>query len=101
MQDGFRIREEQRSMPPLRKSFGFSETSGDLREMKKAGVVVDNYKLPTFRKNLKDAGFTWKETKFTGVSTTMTVPYGPEDLDNLAAVVKKSNDEARKNKQDD
>ena len=39
----------------------------------KAAVVCDNWKLPTFRELLGEAGYTWDETPFTGESTTMQV----------------------------
>ena len=64
---------------------------------KEAGVVVDNYKLKTFRKNLKAAGFEWVEVPMTTKTTIMKVAYTAVDIDVLAGVVKTSNDQSSRN----
>lgn len=58
---------------------------------KTAAIVADNYKLKTFRKNLKDAGFKWEELKFTDKTTVLKVKYKEKDYDVLQSVVKTSN----------
>lgn len=63
--------------------------------MKKAGLVVDNFKLKAFRKNLENAGFDWTETKFTETTTTMFVEYHPKDFEALHNVVYESNAQAK------
>jgi len=63
--------------------------------MKTAGIVADNYKLKTFRRNLKNAGFEWREKPFDENSTVLTVAYKPEDFHALETVVRESNSQAK------
>ena len=62
--------------------------------MKKAAVVADNYKLPVFRRILKEAGYTWKESPFVDDTTTMVVEVEDDEVRALTAVVKRCNQEA-------
>lgn len=64
--------------------------------MKKAAVVIDDYKLKIFKRNLKNAGFDWKETPFTKNVKTLTVFYDPSDFDALLKIVKESNEQGRR-----
>lgn len=41
--------------------------------MKKAGIVVDNYKLPFFEKRLTAEGYEYNTAPFTPSTTTITV----------------------------
>ncbi len=59
--------------------------------MKKAAVVVDDWKLPIFRKVLEDAGFTYKDAGEFAVGTTILhVPYEPKDFNRLEAAISKA-----------
>jgi len=65
--------------------------------MKKAGIVVDNWKLPIFRKNLDDAGYTHRvETPFIQDTTTINVFFEPEQFEDLQKVVTKSELDAKR-----
>lgn len=65
--------------------------------MKTAGIVVDSYKLPTFRRHLDAAGYGY--TQHPGLTPdTATLKVVTDDPAELAAVVKAANDEARKGK---
>lgn len=63
--------------------------------MKKSAIVMDNYKRETFRRNLKEAGFKWKEKVFNPNATIFTVPFEESDFDSLKAIVEMSNAQAR------
>ena len=65
---------------------------------KNADVVLDNYKLKIFRKNLKNAGFKWKETPAENNLTVLNVDFDPSDLNVLEKIIRESNNQARKNK---
>lgn len=66
---------------------------------KKAGIVADNYKVKTFRRNLKNAGFEWKEFKgpAKGV-TTLTVLFDPDEFEVLKNIIIDSNLQAKDGK---
>ena len=62
--------------------------------MKTAAIVLDNRKIPIFKKHLEAAGYTY--TELSGPLTncsTLTVPY--EWVHKLQPVVKAANDECR------
>lgn len=60
--------------------------------MKKAGIVMDAYKAPTFRKNLLRAGFKWQEENGpTDKILIFKVDYFDNELDKLTKIVKASN----------
>ena len=63
-----------------------------------AAVVADNYKLPIFRRNLNNAGFTWKEIPYDKNSTLLKVTYKTVDLTLLDNVIRESNSQAIKGK---
>ena len=67
---------------------------------KRAGIVVDDYKLTIFRKNLKAAGFKFNEKKDNslpaGTSALFVDIVDTNDIQALSGVVKQSNKEARK-----
>lgn len=63
--------------------------------MKKAAVTIDNFKLKIFRRNLKNAGFEWKEMPFTENTKLLTVFYDPSDLEALTQIIKESNIQGR------
>lgn len=61
-------------------------------QTKTAGIVMDNYKVSTFRKLLKDAGFKFTATTMVFSPTTVfRVEYKEEDLAALTGVVKTAN----------
>lgn len=65
--------------------------------MKKAAIVVDNYKLPIFRRNLDEAGYTHRvETPFIEDTTTINVFFEPAQFEDLQKVVKKSELDAKR-----
>jgi len=41
--------------------------------MKTAGIIVDNWKLPIFKSNLDNEGYTYKEVPFTTNTTALKV----------------------------
>lgn len=50
----------------------------------KAGIAVDNYKLPVFRRRLKEAGYQYRDGgALTGDTTLLTV-----ETDNMLALKK-------------
>lgn len=60
--------------------------------MKTAGVVLDDWKLPIFRKAFEDAGFEYEDAgPFTVNTTTLKVPYHAHQFDRLKAVIEKAN----------
>ena len=60
--------------------------------MKTAGIYLDNYKAPTFRKNLKKVGFTWTEHEgLTPETMSFKVKFDPESFDRLSKVIALSN----------
>ncbi len=64
----------------------------------KAGIAVEKFKLKTFEKILKEAGYSWiEEPGVTNDSLILMVEYVAKDLDNLTRVVKKANRLSRKN----
>lgn len=62
---------------------------------KKAAIFADNYKLKTFRRNLKNAGFEWEENPFSNNTMTLIVSFKPEDFAALERVVRESNSQAK------
>jgi len=64
--------------------------------MKKAAVVIDNYKSKIFKRNLKNAGFKSKETRFTKNTKTLIIFFDPSDFDALQKVIKESNEQGKK-----
>lgn len=64
----------------------------------KAGIGVDNWKLPIFRRRLKEAGYEYEDDgPLTGDTTLLTVE--TSDILALKKVLQKCQDECRKNKQ--
>lgn len=59
----------------------------------KVGIVADDWKAPTFRKNLKQAGFPFTERS--GPTHYVTFTVETEDADRLREVVKAANREAQ------
>ena len=55
--------------------------------MKKIGIVADNYKLPTFRRELTAAGFQFEEKSFTQSTTALFVT--TDRVEELGALCKK------------
>ncbi len=64
--------------------------------MKKAGIVTDNYKVPVFKKALTDAGFTYTTAKFDKNNTIFSVMFKDEDAEKLKELVKFTNEAATK-----
>lgn len=63
----------------------------------KAGIAVDDWKLPVFRKRLEDAGFAYEDKgALTGDTTLLQV--STYDSEGLARVVKRANDECARMK---
>ena len=59
--------------------------------MKKVAIVADNYKLPTFRKELTKAGFTFEEKAFTDATTSIFITTDKVDrLHSICAKVQSS-----------
>jgi len=58
---------------------------------KTAGIAADNYKLHTFRKNLKEAGFDWEEIPYQHKTTIMKVKYHQKDFEVLKGIIETSN----------
>lgn len=65
--------------------------------MKKAAVMVDDWKLPVFRRRLEKAGFTYKDggAPMVGI-TNLMVDYEEDQLAALATVVTESQAECAK-----
>lgn len=64
----------------------------------KAGIAVDNYKLPVFRRNLKAAGYTYEDGgPLIGDTTLLTVE--TDDMLALKKVLEKCQSESREMKQ--
>lgn len=60
----------------------------------KAGIAVDNWKLPIFRERLTEAGYTYKDGgALTGDTTLLTVE--ADDILRLKKVLEKCQTEAR------
>jgi len=67
--------------------------------MKKVGILVDDYKLPIFRKNLKEAGFVFEEKTDSSIPENVSALFvQTDDVDALQGIVKKSNVEAKRNR---
>lgn len=65
--------------------------------MKKAGIVIDSWKFEIFDRNLHQAGYVYEEApQLTKKTRTLLVK--TDNLEALALVIKKSNDEAAKSK---
>lgn len=61
----------------------------------KAGIAVDDWKLPTFRKRLTEAGYTYQDAgAFTGDTTILTVE--TNDMLKLKKVIEQCQAECRK-----
>lgn len=61
----------------------------------RAGIVVDNYKLPVFRKRLTEAGYTYTNAgAFTGDTTILHVE--TDNAIKLHALLKRCQAECRK-----
>ena len=61
----------------------------------KAGIAVDNYKLPVFRKRLNEAGYTYEDAgPFTWDTTLLTVE--TDDMLALKKVLERCQSESRK-----
>lgn len=61
----------------------------------KAGIVVDDWKLPVFRKRLTEAGFTYTDAGgLTHDTTVLTVQ--TDDLPRLQRVIQRCQNECRK-----
>lgn len=64
---------------------------------KKAGVVVDDWKLPVFRKRLEEGGFTYEDRGAgPGATTILMVPFEPHHAAKLTALVTAANLECAK-----
>ena len=62
--------------------------------MKTAGIAIDNWKLPTFKRVLKAAGYTF--TKHPGLTPgTMLLRVKTDSISDLQPVVEKANKECR------
>ncbi len=65
--------------------------------MQKAGIILDDWKLPIFEKALDDAGFEYEQSP--GITEgTLLITVETDDLHALGLVVQKTNDEAAKSK---
>ena len=65
--------------------------------MKKAGIMLDDWKLPIFEKALDEAGFEYEQSP--GITEyTLLLTVETDDLHALSEVVKKTNDEAARSK---
>lgn len=63
----------------------------------KAGIAVDNYKLPVFRRHLTEAGYTYEDGgPLIGDTTLLTVE--TDDILALKKVLEKCQSESRKGK---
>jgi hypothetical protein len=66
--------------------------------MTKAGIAVDNWKLPVFRKRLTEAGYKYSDAgAFTGDTTILTVE--TNNILALKALLEKCQAECRESKQ--
>lgn len=62
--------------------------------MLKAGIAVDDWKLPVFRKRLEEAGYTYEDRgPLTGDTTMLSVE--TDDIRALAGVLEKCQAECR------
>lgn len=61
----------------------------------KAGIAIDNWKLPIFERHLKNNGYQFEKTPGLGPSA-MVLTVVTENLDALAIVVKAAQDECTK-----
>lgn len=60
-----------------------------------AGIVVDDWKLPIFRKHLTDAGYTYEDAGgLTAATTVLKVPY--TNMLHLKEVVEAAQEECRR-----
>jgi hypothetical protein len=68
--------------------------------MPKAGIVIDNWKLPIFERHLTKAGYAYKWTPgFTEDTGVLTVELTrPTEAATLHPIVKAANDEAARTK---
>ena len=63
--------------------------------MKKAGIIIDSYKLDTFKKYLAAGGFTYGQVTGPVADTlVLTVQVGPEDMGRFRRLVSDANAEA-------
>ncbi len=58
----------------------------------KAGIAIDNWKLPIFERHLKQSGYTFTSMPF--VEETQVLHVQTDNLEALAEVVKAANTEA-------
>ena len=64
---------------------------------KKSGIVVDDWKLPVFRRRLTEAGFTYSDKgEFTAGTTVLTVDFEESDFTKLKGVLEASQAECRR-----
>lgn len=63
----------------------------------KAGIVLDNWKLPVFRRMLNEAGFSYEDGGAVTHDTTGLIVQ-TDDIVKLTTVVKKCRDECAANK---
>lgn len=69
-----------------------------MAKMLKVAIAADNWKLPGFRTNLKQAGYERKECPFTDETTIMQVR--TDDIEALYRVVRTCEAQAQREKQD-
>jgi hypothetical protein len=63
----------------------------------KAGIGLDNWKLPVFREGLTQAGFSYTDAgEFTHDTTILHVEYTKENRTKLEAVVRECNETCKK-----
>ena len=65
--------------------------------MKKAGIVIDSWKFEIFDRNLRQSGYVYEEAPSI-TEKTRTLLVKTDNLEALALVVQKSNNEAAKSK---
>jgi hypothetical protein len=63
----------------------------------KAGIAVDNWKLPVFRRGLTDAGYSYRDAGALTHDTTL-LQVETDDMPTLAGVIEKCQAECRKSK---
>ena len=65
--------------------------------MQKAGIMLDDWKLPIFKKALGDAGFEYEQSP--GITEdTLLLTVKTDDLHVLSLIVQKANNDAAKSK---
>jgi hypothetical protein len=90
-------------MPPGEEMFKYHGYSGDcprppLPRPLKAGIAVDDWKLPIFERHLSQAGYRYEKAPLMMQTTLLTVLC--DSLATIEPIVRAANDEAARSKMD-